>query len=535
METPTPPPRWPEKLLNRCCPEAIREFLLGDLYELYELRIDRLGKARANLWLVLDTFSALRPFGFQNHYKNSNHLTMLVHHLKIAFRHFNRHRAYTLINALGLAVSLACCLLIGVYLKHELSYDRHHQNAERIYRLTREFLNADGSTSIHIASLAPPFVPYMREDFPEMEAITRFSSFDNTFYIEGKHYVQYNIAAADDSFFKVFPLAFVSGDPTTALSQPKSMVLTEEAAMKYYRTTEVVGKTFPFSSENTYIVTGVIKEMPENSHFRLEMIVDFSWVEARYNSNETMMRAWHANDLSTYFLLKKDASVAAIEQRFPKFFIDHMGPDVNRWTALHTQKLTDIHLHSNLDDEKGQNGSIAHIYTFSIAGLLILVISIINYVNLTTAMSIKRAKEVGVRKVLGAGRPLLINQFMIESVVLVSIALLAAFVLAFLALPYLRGLTGSSYAFGWIEVLQALGAVSAVGTVIGLLAGGYPAFFISNFQPLSALKSSLSTGSKGSRFRRVLVIVQFAISSILILSTALVFQQLEYIKGKNLG
>ncbi len=368
-----------------------------------------------------------------------------------------------------------------------------------------------------------------------MEAVTRFKQFETTFYIDGKHYLQHNAAAADDHFFKVFQLDLISGDPATALSQPRSMVLTEETAMKYYGTSDVLGKTFEFSPGNSYMITGVMKSMPENSHFRLEMIVDFSLMEEGYSSREIMMQAWHANDLATYFLLKEDASLVEVESRFPDFFTNHMGEEANRWTRLYSQKVTDIHLHSNLDDEQGVNGDITHVYTFAAAGLLILIISIINYVNLSTAMSINRAKEVGVRKVLGAVRPGLIGQFMVESIVTVFLSTLVAFVLAFLALPYLRDLTGSSYAFGLSEVLVGLALVSLVGIVIGLVAGGYPALVISKFRPLQALKTRLSVNSGNASFRRILVIVQFSISSILILSTGLVFQQLDFIQDKNLG
>ncbi|MEM0941049.1 MAG: FtsX-like permease family protein [Bacteroidota bacterium] len=529
------PPKFPLSFFRWFCNPEYVEDIEGDLQERFKKRAHEKKPAR---WLfALDVFKLFRP-GIIRKLKRTQkpgYSILLKHYFKITLRNFRKHRSYSLINAVGLAISLACCVLIGIYLNYELSYDKHFKNADRIYRLTREFKNADGSTSLHLSRLAPPFVPYLREDFPEMEVITSFNTFGTTLHINGKNYLQQNIAFADHNFFKIFQLDFISGDPLTALKNPGAMVLTEQTAVKYFGTTDVVGKIFPYESDLFLNITGVIKDMPENSHFRLEMILDFSFVEDRYSSREKMLQDWPANIYSTYFLLKNGSSIEEIEKRFSKFFTDHLDENANDRTALHIQRLTDIHLHSNLDDEQGLNGDIAHVHSFIIIGLLILIISMINYMNLTIAMSLNRAKEVGMRKVLGAGKPGIVGQFITESTVMVLLSIVSAFIIALLALPYLTGFTGNSYFFGFTEMIQSLAFIGAVGMTIGLLSGSYPALVMANFHPLNALKSRLSIGSGNSYFKQALVIVQFSISSILILCTGVVFEQLSFIKNKNLG
>lgn len=530
------PPKWVSSLLQKLCKPELLEEIEGDLQEYYELWTEEFGEKKANRMYIWHGLKFLRPFAIKN-FNSSNlyQIDMFIHYLKITFRNFSKHKSFSIINGVGLAISLSCCILIGIYLKHELSYDRYLLNSNRIYRLSREFINTDGSTSLHLAHLAPPFAPYLREDFPEMEAITQFDAFSTTLVIDGKEYWQPNMALADNYFFQVFPFEFISGDPATALKNPGSLVLTEKTAMKYFGNIDVVGESLQINPEISLMITGVMKDVPENTHFSVEMLIDFSFAELNYGGRENMMQAWAENNLSTYFLLKEGASIEEIEKRFPDFFTKHMNAEANEWTALHTQNIRDIHLYSHLDGETWTNGDIVHVYTFSAIGLLILIISIINYINLTTAMSIQRAKEVGMRKVLGAVRSGLITQFMTESMVMVFMSIVLGFIMAFFALPYLRNFTGNAYVFGRTEMIQSLGIIALAGTLIGLLSGSYPAFVISRFKPINALKSRFTAGTGAAGFRRVLVIIQFSISSILILSTILVFEQLSFMNNKSLG
>ncbi|MEQ6119033.1 ABC transporter permease [Reichenbachiella sp. MALMAid0571] len=460
---------------------------------------------------------------------------MLKNYYNIAVRNIIKHKLFSFINISGLALGLACCMLIGIYIKDELSYDKFHKNADNIYRITREFKSPDGSTSLHLSRLAPPFLPLLKNDFPEMKTMTRFISFGGTIKYENKIFIEENVGWADNNIFDVFDFEFIHGNPENALLDPGSMVINEDIANKYFGGTDVIGKTIRFSNQANLKITGVVKRMPENSHFNLEMIGDFSLVEQYYGGRENMINEWGSNNFSTYFILDDQASISEVERRLPDFLTRHLGENANDWNALHIQKLTDIHLHSHLDDELGANSDIRHVYTFAAIGLLILFIAIINYMNLATAKSANRAREVGMRKVMGAGKSSLVGQFLIESIVLVSIAIVIAFIIVQFSLPYLRAFTDRILEFDTEQSIMAFSIVIAFGLLIGVLSGSYPAFYLSSFDPLRVLKGKLSAGSKSTAFRRSLVVLQFSISAILIVSTGVIFQQLSYIQNKNLG
>lgn len=460
---------------------------------------------------------------------------MLKNNIKIAFRNLTKYKVFSIINIAGLSIGLACCMLIGIYIKDELTYDKHHKASDRIYRLTREFKSPDGSTSLHLSKLAPPFAPLLRTDFPEMEVMTYFVSFGGTIKYEDKIFNEQSIGWADNDIFKVFSFEFVKGNPDNALVNPGSMVVTEEMAMKYFGSIDVLGKMIRFANQASLTITGVIKKMPENSHFRLNMIGDMSLVEQYYGGRENMMKAWGSNNFSTYFILKEGATIEQIERRLPDFLTKHLEENANNWTALHIQKMTDIHLHSHLDDELGANSDIRYVMVFGAIALLILAIAIINYMNLATARSANRAREVGIRKVMGAYRPTLIGQFMAESVVLVFLAISVAAILVFFALPELRGFTQRELAFSQNEMLVSFLVLFVSGLFIGALSGSYPALYLSSFDPLRVLKGKLAAGAKSTTLRRTLVVIQFSISVILIVSTGVIFQQLNFIQSKNLG
>lgn len=460
---------------------------------------------------------------------------MIRNYFKIAVRNLLKYRGFTAINISGLSIGFACCLLIGVYINDELSYDQFHEKSDKIYRLTREFLSPDGSTSLHLSRLAPPFVPLLKTDFPEMEIMTRFVQFGGPMRYEDKLFNEPNVGWADNDIFKVFSFEFIAGNPETALVEPGSMVVTEEIAKKYFGTTDALGKLIKFNNQASLKITGVIKELPQNSHFELEMIGDFFLVEQFYGGRENMMQAWGSNNFSTYFVLKEGALISEIERRLPRFLTKHLGEDARDWNALHVQKMTDIHLYSQLDDELGANSDIKYVYIFSAIALLILVIAVINYMNLATAKSANRAKEVGMRKVLGAAKHNLVTQFMVESILLVLLAMGIALIGVQMGLPYLRAFTEKMLVFTQTQAVYGISVVFAFAIIIGILSGSYPAFYLSSYEALSVLKGKLTAGIKSSGIRRGLVIVQFTISAILIICTGVVFQQLSYIQDKKLG
>ena len=460
---------------------------------------------------------------------------MVKNYVKIAFRTLLKQRIYTVINILGLSIGFICCLFIAIYVDDELKYDRYHTNAERIYRVTREFFSQDGTTSLHLSQLAPPFAEYFREDFPEMEKVCRVAFFGGTIQFDDKIFDEDNFGFADQEIFDIFTFNFLAGDPVTALNEPGSVVITDEIARRYFGESEPMNKILRFNDQINFKVTGVIEEMPETSHFDLELIGDFAPVEEFYGGRENMMQAWGSNNFNTYFMLREGESTASIDARFPDFLLKHVAEDATNWNALHIQKMTDIHLYSNLDNEQGLNGDITYVYVFIAIGLLILLIACINYMNLATARSANRAKEVGMRKVMGAGKITLIHQFLTESVILVFLSIVLALVTVSLALPYFRQfvdrelILDNTFIFTWSLIILG------VGLLIGILSGSYPAFFLSSFSPLKVLKGKLSAGAKSSTLRKVLVVVQFSISAILIASTLIVFQQIDFISNKKLG
>ncbi|MEL7002696.1 MAG: ABC transporter permease [Bacteroidota bacterium] len=528
------PPKWINTLLIRLFRDELVEEIEGDLLEMYNIWVNEYSTRKANSLYVWHTIKFLRWYAIKKPKStSSNYFNMYQNYFKIAGRGILKNKTFSLINISGLSIGLACCLMIAIYVKSELSYDRFHENADQTYRITREFKSADGSTTLHLARLAPPFLPLLKEDFPEMETMTRFASFGGAFKYKEKLFYEANVGWADQEFFKVFSFEFVAGSPKTALSVPRSIVITEAIALKYFGTTDALGKTISHQ-QTDFEITGVIKEMPENSHFHLDVIVEFSYAESFYGGPEKMMTAWGENNLSNYFVLKEGTTVAEIERRFPEFLTKHLGERANEWTALHVQRLTDIHLYSNLELELSTNSDINYVYTLSGIAILILLIVIINYMNLTTAKSINRTKEVGVRKVIGARKSSLVGQFLIESIVLVEIAALISILLVILLLPYLRSFTDRMLIFSVQEGLLAISLILIFGLIVGIIAGSYPALYLSSMRLLNALKAKRARRSN-PLLRRSLVVVQFTISVTLIASTVIIFQQIEYLQNKEIG
>lgn len=461
---------------------------------------------------------------------------MFKSYLKIALRSLKKQKVFSIINILGLAVGLTCCMLIGLYISEETSYDKFHVNADNVYRFTREFKSQDGSTSLHLSRVAPPFGPLAREDFSgEIEKIGRMMPVGGPVKYNNKLYDEDNFYFADAAIAEILTFDMVEGDMKEALSQPGSVAISDEMAFKYFGNEDPIGKSINFLSQADLIVRGVFKKLPHNSSLTIDMISEMTPLEAFYGGREAMMQNWGSNNFATFFTLKPEGRIDEIERRIPEFLTKHIGENANSWTALHIQKLTDIHLHSNLDDEQGQNSDINYVYIFAAIAFLILAIACINYMNLATARSANRAKEVGMRKVFGAGKGKLINQFLVESIVLVFFALVLAVVATASILPYFRSFTGLELEFQLLSNLKLVSIILGSAILVGVLSGSYPAFYLSSFQPLKVLKGKLTSGAKSGALRRVLVVVQFTISVILIVSTVVVFNQLDYIQNKKLG
>ncbi len=460
---------------------------------------------------------------------------MLRNYLKIAFRSLSKQKMYSAINVMGLSIGLASCLLITMYILFELSYDRYHVNSDRIYRVWREFNNPDGTTNLRLGPISSKFAPLFREDFPEFEHVTRFYS-DNGALIgsNNRFFNEDRFLWADKHFFDVFTTRWISGDARTALSEPNSVVLTRSTAQKYFGDKDPVGLSLTYERERNLKVTGLIEDSPPNSHFHFDLLGSFVTLEG-----SGLLDSWGSNNYSTYVLLKEGETPEAIEKKFPNFLDRHMpekeGMKPRQYTKLHMQPIASIHLYSHLNSEIGENSDIAYIYVLSAVALFVLIIACINYVNLATARSSRRAKEVGMRKILGAERNQLIRQFIGESLLVTFIAMAIAVVLVELTLPFFNSFVGRSLELESFINVWSIPLVLLMTFIIGLLTGSYPAFYLTRFRPITIVQNSKTRSGTKSRLRASLVVLQFSVSIILMISMGVVYNQLEFIRKKDLG
>jgi putative ABC transport system permease protein len=425
---------------------------------------------------------------------------------------------------------------------NELSYDKYNKNADNIYRVTRSFNNQDGVVSLNLSTIAPAFGPYLLTDFPDIKKMTRVvgGGFTLVRYRE-KIFNEPDIYFADENLFDVFTQKMIAGDPKKALAEPYSLVITEDIAKKYFGDEDPINKIVRINNQFDSKVTGVFKKFPANSHMHPEVLVSFSTLNDNAVLGADQLRtSWSNNSFFTYLLMPENYPVKNMVAQFPAFVDRHMphsnysGKNPSKFTKLDLQKLTDIHLRSHTDYEAEQNGDISRVYIFSSIALFILLIACINYMNLSTARSALRAREIGIRKVIGARKKELISQFLSESILICWFALIIALLFTWLALPWLNKISGQHIYIFSLFKSQIIIPLLFTPFIVGILAGIYPALFMSSFQPIKTLKG-LFKASGGISFRKVLVVVQFTISIVLIITTVIVFQQLNFMQKKSLG
>src|SRR5579872_2927608 len=468
---------------------------------------------------------------------------MLKNYLKIAIRNLAKYKFISFINLFGLCIGLTCCLLITTYILHETSYDRYNRNADRIWRVNRTFINKDGIISLRLGTIAPPFGPLLQNDFPDIQKVTRLlQAGTTTFHYEDKIFKEKNLVFADENLFSVFDVNILEGDRQNALTEPFTMIMTPAVARKYFGNQDPINKVIRLDNQFNVKVTGLFEPLPDNSHFHADIMLSFNTLkDSAIYGERNLQTNWGNNSFFTYLLLPKGYPAYTLEKLFPAFLDRHMasnygaGNQPSRLTKLFLQPLTDIHLRSHLDSEFEENGDISRVYIFGAIALFILLIACINYMNLSTARSTLRAKEIGIRKVSGAQRQELITQFLCESVLISYIALALAAGLTLLTLPWLNGLTGLHLSAASLRQWPVLIPLLLTPLLVGLLSGAYPALFLSSFQPVKVLKGLFKAGSNTATFRKALVITQFAISIVLIICTAIVFQQLHYMQNASLG
>jgi putative ABC transport system permease protein len=459
--------------------------------------------------------------------------------IKLAWRQLLKNKGFTALNIFGLMLGLTTFLLITIYVADELSYDRFNVNANRICRLNTDILSGGILTSM--ADAAPPVAPTLLKNYPEVEQAARMLMLDNALLVKKGQSVikETRIIQCDPSIFRIFTLPMIDGNPATALMTPHSVVLTESMAKKYFGTTAAVGRilrtvndTFPLT------VGGVIHDMPDQACFHFDFFVTLQGSDIQTNPG------WYSIfPMSTFVLLKPGASFAAFDKKLTGFY-GQFVPEYREmekesggtwYTRLSAIPLTDIHLRSSRTDELARNGNIQYVYIFSAIALFVLVIAAINFMNLSTARSANRAREVGVRKVLGSLRSALVGQFLTESLLITLTAGILALGLAALVLPWFNNLADKQLTFNTHTLAWVLPMIGAAILIVGLLAGAYPALFLSAFKPIQVLKGKLATGFKGARLRSTLVVFQFSISLFLIVGTLVVYRQLNYIRNKDLG
>jgi putative ABC transport system permease protein len=469
---------------------------------------------------------------------------MLGHYLKIAVRHLLKHRGLSLINVLGLTLGIACCLLILLLVRHELSYDRFHRDADRVYRVT-EVWEVPGRDPDYWAISPPRLGPTMKSELPGVVEVTRlFPYFEGS--IPGDVAVSYGIDRqfydrfywVDSSFFRIFTLPMIEGDADTALVEPNTVVVSASAARRYFGEESALGRVLRIDSgysDEDYRVTGVVQDMPANAHFHFDVLASSSTLE-HVEDQRVSLESWYLADAYTYVKLAEGVDPAEIEARFPALLEEHLPPirvASPPRIGFHLQPITDVHLRSKLDYEMEVNGDVSYVYIFSAIAALTLLIACVNFMNLATARFAGRAREVGVRKVVGAHRSQLIAQFLGESILLCAVAMVLSVLLVRLALPVFNAFSGNEIAFR-LDAPAVLG-LFGLTVAVGLIAGSYPAFFLSAFRPAQVLKSSLAGRVGSGAFRKVLIVFQFAVSVALLIGTGIIYDQLQFLRSRTLG
>lgn len=461
---------------------------------------------------------------------------MLRNYIIIAFRNLFRQKGYSIINISGLAIGLAAFILIVLYVVNELNYDKFHEKHDRIYRICVEGMVA--GDVLNVAVSAAPTAEAMVRDIPEIIQATRIDEFSQTvhFVYKDRRFFQDGLLFVDSTFFDIFSFELLRGNPKTALVEPYSIVLTKSTADKYFGTEDPIGKAIKVNDKRHYTITGIVTDPPENSHFNFEVLASFT-SQLKTNGEEAYEH-WGSLSLYTYVLLAKGANPDEVEKRFPEMYLQYMD-DLSELENIkfepYLQPITKIHLHSNLMAELETNNDISYIYTFMAIAVFILLIACINFMNLSTARSMKRAREVGLRKVVGAYRKQLIFQFIGESLILSFIGLIFALILVEVVLPVFNQLLQQELRLDLFRQANVFVLLIGLAIVVGLIAGSYPAFYLSAFQPIKVLKGTFTKSAKRSSLRNVLVIIQFSISVFLIISTGFVYSQLSFLQEKKLG
>ncbi len=469
---------------------------------------------------------------------------MYINYLKVILRNLSREKGYALINIAGLTVGIASCILILLLISNELSYDRYHKNADKIFRVGIEALFGDSNINSVLTSGAMKEV--LDNEFSEIEEACRLIYVTRPLVkVDNRSFVEEDFFYTDSNFFDVFSVTLLKGDPGTVLSRPNTVVISEDAANKLFGDGNPVGKMLRVNDHHELEITGVSKNMSYNSHFRFDFLGSIATIS---RENQESWRYWTTNILYTYILLGENILRTDIEDKMQDLVYKYVGPEVETvginiesfetgggTYRFFLEALPDIHLHSKADNQLNPGGSVTYIYFFSIIAIFLLLIACINFMNMATARFANRAKEVGIRKVVGSTRGQLMQQFLAESVLISLVAIIFAITLVELVLPFFNFLTSKNLIISYTTNWYVLPSILLFAVFVGLLAGSYPAFFLSSFQPVKVLKGEVNSGIKSNKLRKVLVVVQFSITIALLIGTFIVSEQLEYWQSRDQG
>jgi putative ABC transport system permease protein len=532
------PPTLPLLFFRWYCHPKLADHIEGDLVEVYQQRLEKIGKRRADIKFMIDVLLLFRPRIIKpmEGYQNLNTYGMLKNYFKISTRNIFKHKMISFINVFSLAVGLAACVAIYLFVSDERSFDAFHSKKENIYRLD-EVQKFTGTNEQKVALSMPGMGPALKRDFPEVKNYVRFWLRGKQLITKNdtKHLID-NVMAVDSTFFDVFDFPLTQGDVNTCLDRPLTILLTESTALKFFKTTSEALNNTVFWDGRDYEVTGILKDVPENSHIQFEALLSMvTYTRGENNVNNS----WGGNWMTTYLLLESTANIKSIEEKFPAFLSRYMDdPDITTTYKLFLQALNEVHLASN-DIEHDYinyrkfNGSYLTIF-YVIAGFILLIASV-NFMNLTTARASHRWKEIGVRKTIGAKKLQLFGQFIFESVMLAGVALLVALLLDALFVPFLNDLIGRKLSIlplfqnSWQLVAVLIGTLS-----LGILTGIYPSFYMTSFNLSSVLKGG-GKGKGKSVLRSTLVVVQFGLAIAMMVSTLIVIQQLSFMKESDIG
>lgn len=535
-------PGLAERLLNKIADRSEKAAILGDFAEEYNEKAATRGIIYARFWYWRLVFISFPSF-LKNLIYGSG--AMLKNYLKAALRNLSRHKFFSVINISGLAIGMACSLLITVFVFHELSFDQHHQNKERIYRVGAQFGPTPDERG---AFTSAPMAKALKAEFPEIEYAARISPWPRNYLLsyEDKRFLEKGIIYADNDIFNIFSIPLMVGDPKTALSDPNKVVITQDIAQKYFGTANPVGKSLRFDDQKRdYLVTGVIENCPSNSHFQFEMIASL------ISTSGSRRTTWRSHSYFTYILVQDGSSAIGVQDKFPAIVEKYWGAqyyaetgqsfadyikDGNNYFGFFLQPLLDIHMDQVVLDNISIKGNPVYVYVFGSIAVFILLIAIINFMNLSTARFAQRSREVGVRKVLGSSQKQLVLQFLGESILCCLIALGLALLIVQLALPFFSGLAERQLEIKYFSSVFLVPLLLGFAVLVGLLAGSYPAFFLSSFQPVRTIKGSADKGGRSHLIlRRGLVVLQFSISLIILMGTFVIFRQMQYVSNIPLG